>query len=276
MSDLTNVFTDIADAIRAKTQTQITYKPTEMANAINNIETGGGAIEITTGRLTTSFNSPVIIPNSVTSIASCFQSLTNFNQLVNIPNNVTNMRSCFSSCYNFNQPVTIPNSVTNIASCFSSCTNFNQPVNIPNSVTDMTSCFAECDILNAPINIGSNVISTAYCFADCSSFNQPMNIPASVNDLQYFLGGCISFGSILRIQANPSLTGRGMFTSCNYSLRKVIITNNTAVFTDEMNTPTASAITWTQDGSNYYNTDYNIYINYSADPFNEPDPVFNA
>ena len=40
MSDLTNVFTDIADAIRAKTQTQITYKPVDMASAIESISTG--------------------------------------------------------------------------------------------------------------------------------------------------------------------------------------------------------------------------------------------
>lgn len=273
MSDLTNVFTDIADAIRAKTQTQITYKPTEMASAINNIETGGGAVEITTGRLTTSFNQLVNIPNGVTKMASCLSGCSNFNQPVNIPNSVTNVVSCFSGCSNFNQPVNIPNSVTNMGSCFYGCSNFNQLINIPNSVIDMASCFSACDTFNAPVNVGSNVANMAYCFTECSSFNQPMNIPASVNSLEYFLADCVSFGSILRIQANPSLTARQMFVGCEVSLRKVIITNNTAIFTDEMNS-LIGGITWTQDGSNYYNATYNIYINYSADPFNEPDPVF--
>ena len=91
MSDLTNVFTNIADAIRAKTETQITYKPTEMANAINNIETGGGALV---------YNAPYGI--SITAI---------FNMPVIIDNNVTNTAGTFSNCYNFNQPITIPNRV---------------------------------------------------------------------------------------------------------------------------------------------------------------------
>ena len=69
MSDLTNVFTDIADAIRAKTETQITYKPTEMANAINNIETGGGALVYNANgvSITQWFNAPVTISEDVIS-----------------------------------------------------------------------------------------------------------------------------------------------------------------------------------------------------------------
>ena len=36
--------TDIANAIRDKNGSTDTYKPSEMANAISNIETGGGGI----------------------------------------------------------------------------------------------------------------------------------------------------------------------------------------------------------------------------------------
>lgn len=40
MPTLSSVFSDIANAIRAKAGTVLTYKPTEMATAINNIPTG--------------------------------------------------------------------------------------------------------------------------------------------------------------------------------------------------------------------------------------------
>ena len=93
MSDLTNVFTDIADAIRAKTETQITYKPTEMANAINNIQSGGGELVYNGNGIyfVDWFNLPVTIDNNVTNTSTLFRSFTNFNQPVNIPNSVTNV-----------------------------------------------------------------------------------------------------------------------------------------------------------------------------------------
>lgn len=39
---ISQVFSDIADAIRGKNGTIVTYKPTEMATAISNISTSGG------------------------------------------------------------------------------------------------------------------------------------------------------------------------------------------------------------------------------------------
>jgi len=43
MSTLTNIFLDIANSIRSKAGVATTYKPSEMAAAINNINTGGGS-----------------------------------------------------------------------------------------------------------------------------------------------------------------------------------------------------------------------------------------
>jgi hypothetical protein len=43
MSTLTNIFLDIANSIRSKAGVTTTYKPSEMAAAINNINTGGGS-----------------------------------------------------------------------------------------------------------------------------------------------------------------------------------------------------------------------------------------
>jgi hypothetical protein len=139
MSDLTNVFTDIANAIRAKTETTITYKPTEMANAINNIETGGGSFYYNANGMSivSLFNMPIIIDNNVTNMFNTFSGCYSFNQPITIPNSVTNIVSIFSGCNNFNQPITIPDGVTSMVGVFYKCYSFNQPIIIPNSVTNM-------------------------------------------------------------------------------------------------------------------------------------------
>lgn len=226
MSDLTNVFTDMADAIRAKTQTQITYKPTEMANAINNIETGGGAIELTTGKLTTSFNAPVTIPDSVTLMQGAFIGLLNFNQPVNIPNSVTDMSSCFMNCYNFNQPITIPDRVTGMVCCFKSCYNFNQPITIPDRVTSMFSCFDDCLNFNQPVNIPNSVTLMAWCFNHCLNFNQPISIPNSVTNMASCFNNCINFNQPL-LFPDKVVPMVQVFNNCrNFNQSLCLNTNN--------------------------------------------------
>jgi hypothetical protein len=60
-----------------------------------------------------------------------------------------------------------------------------------------------------------------------------------------------------------------MIQNTNPLKLKTIITNNTSKFlATNAQSIVGAEITWTQDGDNYYNTEYNIYINYSPDPFN--------
>ena len=193
MSDLTNVFTDIADAIRAKTETQITYKPTEMADAINNISSGGGALVYDANGVSINqwLNVPVTIAEGVTNTARLFSGCYNFNQAVTIPDSVIDTTYMFSDCRNFNQPVTIPNNVTNSVRMFQNCVNFNQPITIPNNITN-----------------------TAYMFSDCSNFNQPITIPNSVTNAVSMLLGCYSFNQPITIPNNVSFV-TGMFLDCN-------------------------------------------------------------
>ena len=316
MSDLTNVFTDIADAIRAKTETQITYKPTEMANAINNIETGGGALVYDANGVpfTNWFNSPVTIAEGVTSTAEMFSNCYNFNQPVIIPNSVIRTASMFHNCYNFNQPITIPNSVTNVYCMFLFCHRFNQPITIPDSITNIPRMFANCDNFNQPITIPNSVTSTFGMFTSCRRFNQPITIPDSVTDIQRMFSGCYNFNqpvtipsnvtstffmlencrnfnqpviipnsitsiaymfvncSNLRhvfVKTNPSLNIRNMVANTNNALQLIIETDNADKFTGtaSANSITGKAMTWTQDGDNYYNTAYNIYIHNVAEPY---------
>lgn len=319
MSDLTNVFTDIADAIRAKTETQITYKPTEMADAINNIETGGGAlvydangvsiqqwfnapVTIAEGVTSTfnmfsgcnSFNQPVTIPNSVTTTFNMFRNCRSFNQPVAIPNSVTVVTNMFSDCLSFNQPVTIPNSVTSTFNMFRGCRSFNQHVAIPNSVTATNEMFYSCTNFNQPVIISDNATNMPSMFYNCTNFNQFVSVPSKVHYANTMFLNCRSFNqpvvisnsaySIYSMFTNCTNFGSNiyvgaqdlsrqvvayMFQGCNNQLQKHIFTAYTGVFngTSASQSVTGTAIAWTQDGDNYYNIAYNIYIHNVANPY---------
>lgn len=319
MSDLTNVFTDIADAIRAKTEAQITYKPTEMADAINNIETGGGALVYDANGLSIQqwFNAPVTIAEGVTSTFNMFLNCNNFNQPVTIPNSVTTTFNMFRNCRSFNQPVTIPNSVTVVTNMFSDCLSFNQPVTIPNSVTSTFNMFRGCRRFNQPVTIPSSVQATADMFNSCTNLNQPVIISDNATNMLSMFYNCTNFNQFVSVPSkvhyastmflncrsfnqpviisNSAYTIYSMFTNCtnfgsniyvgaqnlsrqdvaymfqgcNNQLQKHIFTDYTGVFsgTSASQSVTGTEITWTQDGDNYYNTAYNIYIHNVANPY---------
>ena len=256
MSDLTNVFTDIADAIRAKTETQITYKPTEMADAINNIS-GGGAlvydangvpfnqwfntpITIAEGVTNTvqlftdfqSFNQPVNIPSNVTDTASMFTGCASFNQPVTIPNSVIRAYQMFAYCYNLNQPVTISEGVQNTSGLFLLCSNFNQPITIPDSVISMTSMFYECQSFNLPVTIPSNVTNTAQMFSGCHRFNQLVTIPSSVTNVAQMFSNCYNFNQPVTIP-NSVTNSSTMFWNC-YNFNQPVIISDGVTTTSRM------------------------------------------
>lgn len=226
MSDLTNVFTDIADAIRAKTETQITYKPTEMADAINNISSGGGGVfEVTNGTVVNSFNMPVNFPEGITNLMGCFNGCRTFNQPVVIPNSVTFVNRCFALCNAFNQPIDFPSSVLYADNCFLGCTNFNQPVNLANIVY-ANNLFTDCENFNQPVRFPRTLVAHN-CFRQCINFNQPI-ILDSIVLLSSFLLNCVMFNQPLNFPYNTEDI-RNCFTGC-YSLNQPISIPDTVVY----------------------------------------------
>lgn len=195
MSQLTQIFSDIANSLRSKMGVATTFKPNEMAPAINSINTGEIVFNSLRSTLVSEFNGKVIITNNVTNLSSAFNSCSNFNQPVVIPNSVTNMAGTFSICSNFNQPINIPDNVTNMVGTFSGCVNFNQPVSIPNGVTALTKTFSSCMNLNCPVTIPNSVTIMTNAFSGCINYNQPTVIPNSVMDLSNAFLSCINFNS---------------------------------------------------------------------------------
>lgn len=190
---------------------------TTLANAILDIEQGGGGQEIVSfDNLTTDFNytkkrgnygfsvtipngvqrltdecfyscrgmTNVSIPNGVTSFGTrCFYDCNGLTS-INIPNTVTSLgQYCFYNCSALSS-VNIPNSVTAIPNnCFQTCSNLTN-ISIPNTVTKIGDyAFHKCAKLTNVI-IPNGVTNLGYaCFLDCTSLTS-MNIPNTVTTIK--------------------------------------------------------------------------------------------
>ena len=177
--------TDIADSIREKLDSQDTYTVSEMSEAIDSIETGGGGLDWSaigysdtpTGvqegydyakqiynnwenkrSLTSKFNGdhkltimPMVDTSNATDMNSCFSYCYG---LTSVPllntSNVTNMQQAFRTCYIL---MTIPqfntSKVSNMKATFSGCNNLtNVPQFDTTSLTDATNIFSNCYVLS--------------------------------------------------------------------------------------------------------------------------------
>lgn len=243
MSLLTDTFSQIANAIRNKGNTTDLITPLNMANAINNIETTPSVF--TVDQPIMNFNSPVVIPNSVTSMINFFRYCYRFDQNVTVPDAVTTMRNCFNGCVRFDKPIAIPNSVTDLKECFSECDHLNQQMIIPNSVTNMFGCFYNCKTLNAPIIVSNSVSNLRNCFYSCTSFSRYIRIYGEYR----------------------SIAVAGMLNNCNNSRKKELrfnfALNNQFNRTTASASVTGTAIKWTDMTNGFYNEAYNIYCYYN-------------
>ena len=291
MSELTNTFYDIANAIRYKENSSNTYKPNEMANAINNIQSGGGAFVLTSGSVTGSFNIPVVIPDSVTNMANAFRQCSNFNQPVTIPANVNGLFGIFSGCAVLNQPITFPeNALGSMAQAFLGCSNFNYPVRLPQGINNLQAVFSNCFNFNQPVIIPEMTITsqlqTATMFANCHNLNQPVVfpstakvltsvfsncrnlnqavlIPPTVNNVQYMFTDCYNFGADIIFLNDANMVARGvqyMIENSNISIHKRIICNNASLFTSDMYCIGRWDSEWQQSGDNYFQPDLNVTV----------------
>lgn len=266
MSELTNIFSNIANSIRNLTGSSDLIYPNNMANVINNISASGNAVHISPS-LSNLSNAPVIIENNVTTLAGCFRGMQFFNQNVIIPDSVTNMDRCFSNCTYFNKSITIPNNVTDMQYTFSYCSYFNKPITIPDSVEILVGTFQSCLIdFNQPINIPNNVWIMSSIFENCYKFNQRLVIPENVNQLQRALYHCNSYNSSIYILGNTfrDINVSGLLSeSGTLSVKNIyfnIALNSVFNRTNPSNSIAGRQIYWTVVDINcYYDSSYNIY-----------------
>ena len=152
---------------------------------------------------------------------------------------------------------------------------------ISNAITlfvhDASNMYSNCSLLQDSFIINSQLISNApslynplsYCvnmsntFNGCSNFNKSLNIPSSVTNVSHLLQNCSNWASSIyfindeNITDTSSLLGNTLSTTpkylyCNNSAKFLGVNSNDSIIGD--------TIEWTQDGNNYSNTTYNIFI----------------
>ena len=168
---------DIADAIRAKNGTTITYKTNEMAAAIRGIDTsGGGTSDDLAIKMITGNGDITELPSDLTEIQSfAFYRYENL-KLTSLPSGITTIyQNAFEDCSNL-ALTSLPNNLTLIDyRAFSSCKKISLTY-LPESITEIGSyAFEYCQFTTitfkgTPTRIGTNA------FAHCTKLTT-INVP---------------------------------------------------------------------------------------------------
>ena len=200
--------------ITASTATGAVILPSQLGGyAVKKVGYGGSSLSGIFGsgnRTTTS----VVIPNSVTSIASwAFTSCTALTS-VTLPNSLTRIEvSAFSLCTALTN-ITIPSSVTSIEGwVFEGCTALTN-ITIPSSVTSIgNGPFFRCSALSSvtlPISVTSIPM---HAFYGCTALTN-ITLPISVTSIgNWAFEGCSSLASIT-IPNNVTSIGYDAFRNC--------------------------------------------------------------
>lgn len=216
--------TNIANAIRGKNQTEATYKPSEMAEAIgdlpakpkqglviNKYNSNGYATDVSIIGLTS-------IPNRYLTYFT-YDSYNIFKEIrhssqIHFPNNLTSLgESAFSYCTNF-YSLEFPDSITSIGKmCFQSCRNL-QLTKLPDALKSLGDlAFDGCSNLSLtslPNGITSIKRRTFYSCSNLQLTELPDGVTTIGEEAFY------SCGKLALTNLPSSLTsiGKGAFTSC--------------------------------------------------------------
>ncbi len=256
MSELSNVFQNIANSVRNTFGILNVMKPVNMASDINNF-TGAlptyvnydlpsqegvpygyfpfGGMNTTSGL--TNYNTVNYLStgssysySNLTNLANYFNGGANqgnqwqslFQKAMVICPNVINTADMFSRS-NFNANVIVY--TKNVLKMFEGATFFNRAVNIPQGTLNTQWMFNGCINFNSVVNIPDSVENTAMMFANCYNFNQPVTIPKNATDIVYMFANCYNFNQPVTIPKNITNL-YGTFWNCN--------TYNTDIYVDSV------------------------------------------
>lgn len=225
----------------------IFYNCTMLRSVYNTEKASGASVGSSFLYGCTLFNSPIKLPDTVTSIGSEFLSgCTSFNSSIYIPDSVVTVNSSFLySCKRFNQPIELPVNLTKIGSLFLAvCSSFNSSISwrterAPETPLAVDTDFMRrCSSFNQPISdftkrITSFALSSSSNQAfmqECVLFNQPIEFNSGITYIpQEFLMGCTSFNQPIIIPALVTDLG-GSSKSMYYFLRECASFNSPVTF----------------------------------------------
>lgn len=166
----------IADAIRAKNGTSNTYKPSEMASAIESIPTSGGSgnIDALINRSITEISSNVALVGE-SAFANCTALVS-----ADFPLATKVSHTAFDDCTSL-QSVNVP-LATNIGQqTFRNCTGLTS-VNLPCATFINSNAFYKCENL-VTADLGSTTYVSGYSFANCYNLKAVVMRSTEKNDL---------------------------------------------------------------------------------------------
>lgn len=213
----------------------------------------------------------VIIPNSIqltnTSYANLFKNRQNLITIQANHPNVTNMAYAFYNCTNLKSSPFCGDKVTNMANSYCNCKNLSGPPVCGNNVTNMTNAYRNCHNMTGVPKFGSNVTMASYAYYQCHNINEAFTIENKVTDLRYAFYNCKNLPAGDYYIKAPNITNVYMsFYGKNNSRRyNIHVPGNSTTLTKCKNTSSSyslvgASISWTNGGTYFYNTTYNIYL----------------
>ena len=198
--------------------------------------------------------------NNARNLLSC--NWTNFDW-----NNVTNMYHTCRNCLNLTSSPACGDSVTNMYQSYYCCSNLTGSPVCGNKVVDMSYTYDGCRNLTGSPVCGNNVTNMANAYFNCVNITGSPACGSSVTNMANTYKNCknLNAGTFYFYSKNVA-NARNCFYGKNNSRRYNIHVpaNSTTLNKFIKNTSTTSlvgaTIIWTNNGTCWYNTTYNLYI----------------
>ena len=181
-------------------------------------------------------------------------------------NNVTSMYMTYYNCYNLTGSPVCGNNVTSMDYTYLKCSNLTgSPVCGPN-VTNMYDAYRNCTNLTGNPVCGNNVTNMCHTYYNCHKLTGNPVCGSNVTNMYMTYYNCHKLtGNAIYIYSKNISNAAGCFYGKNNSRRYNIHVpaNSTTLNTFLINNTSSlvgSTITYTNDGTCWYNTAYNIYI----------------
>lgn len=201
---------DIANSIRAKNGSQETYTPSQMSEAIDEIQTGGGK---------------VILPNG-TRFRTSYISDFNFLQDMDL-SQITDASSMFYQCTYITTIPLLDIKPTNTSNMFNSCSNLTSiPLIDTSRVTACSNMFYSCNkLVTVPQLDFSNTEDVGNMFYNCralsnESLNNIMGICANMVKITFEAYKKLTYLGITSTQSQvcPTLSNYDAFIAAGWTL----------------------------------------------------------
>ena len=158
-------------------------------------------------------------------------------------NNVTSMYMTYMDCYNLTGSPVCGDNVTNMQYTYFNCVNLTGSPVCSNNVTNMNNTYSNCYNLTGSPVCGNNVINMFSTYSNCRNLNEGTS---------YFYSHNVENANGCFYGKNNSRRYNIHIPANSTTLNTFLINNNNSIVNDN--------ITWTNAGSYYYNSTYNIYI----------------